>query len=313
MISRRCAAAVLLAAVLAVFGSGGPAFAQPTIKAVASFSILADLVRQVGGDRVEVTSLVGPNGDAHVFSPTPADARKVADANLVVVNGIGLEGWIDRLVASSGRKVRIVTASTGVTPIGGEDGHDPRKDAKGHAVRDHANRDPHAWQDVANAKIYVANIRDALIEADPAGRQAYDANAKAYLGALDSLDAEVKAAIAALPKDRRKIITTHDAFGYFAKAYGLTFVAPQGVSTDAEASASDVARIIRQIKAEHIPAVFLENISDPRLIEQIARESGARIGAAVYSDSLSEPNGPAGTYIDMIRSNLKAFVRALSG
>jgi len=176
----------------------------------------------------------------------------------------------------------------------------------------HGGFDPHAWQDVANAKLYVANIRNALASADPAGREVYEANATAYLDRLDTLDREVRAAVAAIPPERRRIITTHDAFGYFKAAYGLDFVAPQGVSTEAEASAKDVARIIRQIKAEKIPAVFLENVSDPRLMDRIARETGARTGPKLYSDALSGPDGPAGTYIAMVRHNIRAFSEALS-
>ncbi|HEX8664007.1 MAG TPA: metal ABC transporter substrate-binding protein [Beijerinckiaceae bacterium] len=272
-------------------------------KVVATFSILGDLVRNVGGDRVEVATLVGPDGDAHVYSPTPADGRRLADAALVVANGLKLEGWMGRLIKSSGTKARVVEAAKGVQPIKAEEhGHD----------HGHAEVDPHAWQSVANAKIYVANIRDGLIAADPAGQAAYEANAAAYLARLDALDAEIKAAVEAIPKDRRKIITSHDAFGYFQKAYGIAFIAPQGVSTEAEASAKDVGNIIRQIRREKIPAVFLENVSDPRLAQRIAKESGARIGGRLYSDALSGAGGPAGTYIDMMRHNIRALGAALS-
>lgn len=300
MISRRFLLALATASSLAC----APALAQTApVKAVASFSILGDLVRQVGGSRVAVTALVGPNGDAHVFNPSPADASRIADAGIVVVNGLGLEGWMDRLIKASGTKAATIVASRGVTPIESDDA-----DAHGHRHRD----DPHAWQSVANARIYVANIRDGLGAVDPAGRDIYAANATRYLEALDTLEGEVKAAIARIPEQNRRIITTHDAFGYFAKAYGLSFIAPQGVSTDSEASAKEVGRIIRQIKAERIPAVFLENVSDPRLMNRIAAESGARIGAKVFSDALSEPGGPASTYLDMMRNNLRAFAAALA-
>lgn len=310
MTSRRSALAALASAALILSGLAAPALAQAAkVKTVASFSILADLVQQIGGDRVELTALVGPNGDAHVFSPTPADATKVANAKILFVNGLGFEGWINRLVKSSGSKASIVTVSSGVKELKTEEEHGRGRSHAGHG---HGDLDPHAWQDVANAKIYVANIRDGLIKADPAGKEAYEANAKSYLAKLDALDAEVKAAVGAIPKERRKVITTHDAFGYFAKAYGMTFLAPQGVSTEAEAAAAGVAKIVRQIKAERIPAVFLENISDPRLIEQVARESGAKIGGRLYSDALSDKAGPAGTYIEMIRNNVKAFQQALS-
>jgi zinc/manganese transport system substrate-binding protein len=313
MISRRSVLAALGSVAVCLSMPAATRAQTPKLKAVASFSILADLVHQIGGDRVEVTSLVGPDGDAHVFSPTPADATKVANARVVFVNGLGLEGWIGRLVKSSGSKAPVVTASAGVKAIKGEgEEHGHGKKEHGNSDHDHGDLDPHAWQDVQNAKIYVANIRDGLIKADPDGKDAYESNASAYLAQLDALDAEVKASIGAIPKDRRKIITTHDAFGYFGRAYGMDFLAPQGVSTDSEASAADVAKIIRQIKTARIPAVFLENISDPRLIERIAKESGAAIGGRVYSDALSDAGGPAGTYVDMIRNNVKAFREALS-
>jgi zinc/manganese transport system substrate-binding protein len=308
MLSRIRAVITSFACIAALALAAGPAMAQPAgkLKTVATFSILGDLVGQVGGDRVEVVTLVRPDGDAHVYSPTPADARKLAEAKAVFTNGLKLEGWISRLIKSSGTKATVVESAKGVTPL--EEAAEGHGHSGGHA---HAV-DPHAWQNVANTKIYIANIRDALIGADPNGRSTYEANAAAYLGKLDALDGEVKAAIQKIPADRRKIITSHDAFGYFEEAYGIDFIAPQGVSTEAEASAKDVARIIQQIKREKIRAVFLENISDPRLMERIAKETGARIGDRLYSDALSGPEGPAGTYIDMMRHNIRAFSTALS-
>lgn len=285
-------------------------FAQEKLPVVASFSILGDFVKQVGGDRVSVTTLVGPDGDAHVYTPTPADAKAMAAAKLVVVNGLHFEGWLPRLVKSSGTKAALAEATKGITPLEAEDDHDDHGKAKaGHA---HGHDDPHAWQSIANAKVYVANIRDALSAADPAGRASYEANATAYLAELAALEGEVKAAIARIPADRRKAITTHDAFGYFVKAYGIEFVAPQGVSTEAEASARDVGRIIRQVKAQKIPAVFLENVTNPRLVEQIARESGAKIGGRLFSDALSDAAGPAGTYIRMMKHNISEIEKALA-
>jgi zinc/manganese transport system substrate-binding protein len=288
------------------------ATAQEKLPVVASFSILGDFVKEVGGDRVALTTLVGANGDAHVYSPTPADAKAMAGARLVVVNGLKFEGWITRLIKSSGTKATIATATTGITPLQNEaDDHDHGKtDKHGH---NHAGQDdPHAWQSVANAKIYVANIRDALVKADPAGQASYEANATRYLAQLDAVEAEVRAAVARIPADRRKAITSHDAFGYFVKAYGIEFIAPQGVSTEAEASAKDVGRIIRQIKAEKIPAVFLENVTNPRLVERIAKESGARIGGQIFSDALSDASGPAGTYIAMMKHNISQIEKALA-
>jgi zinc/manganese transport system substrate-binding protein len=297
MISRRWM--LPAAAGLALLMTAGPAPAQDKLKVLATFSILGDLVKNVGGDRVEVATLVGPNSDAHVYAPAPADAKKVADAKVVIVNGLGYEGWMSRLAKASGSKAPVVVASKGVKE---------RKAPGGHG---HGGADPHAWQSVANAKIYVANIRDALIAADPAGKAAYEANATAYLGKLDALDADVKAAVAAIPADRRKIISTHDAFGYFQQAYGVEFIAPQGVSTEAEPSARDVARIITQVRKQKIPAVFLENISDARLMERIAHESGARIGGKLYSDALTDDKGDAPTYLDMMRHNIKQISTAL--
>ena len=290
-------------ALAVLLGFGGGADAGDKVKAVASFSILGDMVRQVGGDRVEVTTLVGPDGDAHVFSPTPADAKTLAAAQLFFVNGLGFEGWMERLEKSSGFKGKTVVASAGVKPrtMVEEEGGTPE-----------TITDPHAWQNLANGKLYVANIRDGLIAADPAGKASYEANAAKYLGEIMQEDDAVRAALAKLPAERRKIITSHDAFGYFGAAYGLEIVAPEGVSTESEASAQDVAKIIRQIKAEHIPAVFIENITDHRLLDQIARETGAKIGGTLYSDALSPPDGPAPNYLDMFRHNVGALTAALS-
>ena len=269
--------------------------AQDRVDVVASFSILRDFVSNVGGDRVDVTTLVGADGDVHVYTPAPADARKVADAKLVVINGLGLEGWLPRLLQSSGSKAPIITATAGITPL-----------------KIGADADPHAWQSVENAKIYVANIRDALAAADPADVQLFRVNAEAYLTRLDALDAEVRQAVAQIPQGRRKVISTHSAFGYFAAAYGIEFVAPLGVSTDAEASARDIATIITVIKTQKIPAVFLENISDPRLIQRISAETGARLGGTLYSDSLTREKGEAPTYIELVRHNIKALTSALA-
>jgi zinc/manganese transport system substrate-binding protein len=279
-----------------------PAVAQDTLPVVASFSILGDIVKNVGGDRVAVKSLVGPNGDAHVYSPSPADAKTLADAKVIFTNGLGFEGWIGRLIKSSNTKAPNVVASKGVKS---------RKIADPHG-HDHGDGDPHAWQSVPNVKIYVANIRNGLIAADPAGKAAYEANATAYLEKLDVLDREVRDAIAKIPPERRKIITTHDAFGYFEDAYGLDFIAPQGVSTDSEASARDVARIIQQVRKQKIPAVFLENISDPRLLKRIADETGVKLGGTLYSDALTDEKGDAPTYIDLIRHNIRTLGAALA-
>jgi len=249
---------------LAMFAAAGPACAADRLNVVASFSILGDFVRNVGGDRVNVTTLVGPNSDAHVYVPTPADAKKVADAKLVFVNGLGFEGWMQRLVQSSGSKAIVVVASTNITPL-----------------KLGSSTDPHAWQAVTNAKTYVHNIRNALSAAAPADAALFEANAEAYRVKLEALEGEMRPWVESIPPEHRKVISTHTAFGYFAKAYGIEFIAPRGVSTESEPSARDIAGIITQIKTKKIPAVFLENISDPRLIERIAAETGARVGGTI--------------------------------
>jgi zinc/manganese transport system substrate-binding protein len=268
--------------------------AQERLNVVASFSILGDFARNVGGERVSVTTLVGPDGDVHVYTPAPADAKKIADAKLLIINGLGLEGWLPRLLQASGGKAPIIIATKGIAPL-----------------KLGSDADPHAWQSVVNAKTYVANIRDALVAADPADKPVFRANTDRYLEKLDALDREVRDAVAQIPPTRRKVISTHDAFGYFAAAYGIEFIAPLGVSTESEASARDIAAIITQVKASKIPAVFLENISDPRLIRRISAETGARIGGTLYSDSLTGEKGDAPTYIDMVRHNIKVLTGAL--
>jgi zinc/manganese transport system substrate-binding protein len=278
-----------------IAATAAPLHAQERVNVVASFSILGDFVKNVGGDRVDVTTLVGPNGDVHVYDPAPSDAKTITGARLLVINGLGLEGWLPRLLQSSGGKAAIITATRGIAPL-----------------KVGSDADPHAWQSVANAKIYVTNITDALVAADPADAEVLRANAQAYLTKLDALEREVRAAVAKIPPSRRKVISTHDAFGYFAVAYGIEFIAPLGVSTESEASARDIAGIITEIKREKIPAVFLENISDPRLIRRISAETGARVGGTLYSDSLTGEKGEAPTYIELVRHNIKALTGALA-
>ena len=271
-----------------------PLHAAERLSVVASFSILGDFVRTIGGDRINLTTLVGPDSDVHVYMPAPGDAKRVAEAKLVIVNGLGLEGWLPRLVQSSGAKAQIVTASAGIAPL-----------KLGSAA------DPHAWQSVPNARIYVTNITSALAAADPDDAEFFRTQAKAYLEKLETLDREVRDAVAKIPPERRKVISTHDAFGYFAAEYGVQFIAPLGVSTETEPSARDIATIIGQIKAAKIPAVFLENISDDRLIRRIAAETGAKVGGTLISDGLTGEKGLAPTYIDMVRHNIKALSSAL--
>jgi zinc/manganese transport system substrate-binding protein len=292
-------AAVALAAVPAARSRAEDAGGR--LRIVASFSILRDLVAHVGGDRVDVTALVGPGGDAHVYEPSPADVRTVGAARLIVVNGLGFEGWMERLAQQvSTAKDSVIVASAGVAPrrAGPPDGAAPALD-------------PHAWQSVRNAGIYVSNIRNGLVRADPAGRTAYEANATAYLAELDRLDAGIRRAVDAVPPARRKVITTHDAFGYFAADYGIEFIAAQGVSSESDPSARDLARIIRAIREQHIPALFFEAAADPRLVRRIAAETGARIGGTLYADALSAAPGPAATYVDMMRHNIREIEEGL--
>jgi len=282
---------LLLCVVLLI---ASPLHAAERLNVVASFSILGDFVRTIGGDRVNVTTLVGPDSDVHVYTPAPSDAKRIADAKLVIVNGLGLEGWLPRLVQSSGSKATVVIASAGIAPL-----------KLGSAA------DPHAWQSVLNARVYVTDIANALVAADPDDADLFRAQAKTYLEKLETLDREVREAVAKIPADRRKVISTHDAFGYFAAEYGIQFVAPLGVSTETEPSARDIAAIIGQIRAQKIPAVFLENISDDRLIRRIAAETGAKVGGTLISDGLTGEKGLAPTYIDMVRHNIKALTSAL--
>lgn len=371
-----------------------PAIAQQTepVPVVASFSILGDMVKQVGGKHVSVTTLVGPDGDTHVYQPTPADARALSNAKVLIENGLEFEGWIKRLVEASGfRGARVVT-TTGIKAIpfeeGNAHGHDDHKDddhkghdhakhddhknhgharhdhhkehdhgkhddhkdhahakhddhkdhghgkhgvhkghghakhddhkdhddhAKhdGHHGHDHGAFDPHAWQSLSNAVIYIDNITAALAKADPENAGNFYRNRAAYVAEIKALDAEIRAVVAKLPKERRKIITSHDAFQYFGRDYGLTFLAPQGLSTESEASAKDVARLIRQMREQRISAVFVENVADARLLKQIANETKATIGGTLYPGALSGPEGPASTYLRMMRHNAMTLVKAL--
>ena len=292
-LSRRSCLAAL--GTLAVATTSRPR-AAGRLKVVTTFTILADIVRNVGGEHVALTTLVGPDGDAHVYEPTPADARALARADLVVVNGLGFEGWIDRLVEVSGYRGPVVVASEGIAALTAE-GDQP---------------DPHAWQDLASGRLDVANIVRALAAADPAHANEYRRRAEAYDRKLAMLDREVKSRLDAFPRDRRKVITSHDAFRYFGRAYGIDFHAPVGLSTENEPSAGEVAALIRQMRHEDINALFVENITDPRLVGQLAREAGAVIGGRLYSDSLSGPTGPAPTYLDMFRHNVGEIARAFT-
>ncbi|MFO1234178.1 MAG: metal ABC transporter substrate-binding protein [Rivihabitans pingtungensis] len=281
-----------------------PALADK-LPVLASFSILADLTREVGGERVDVASLVGPDQDAHVFQPAPQDVKKLAAAKVFVVNGLGFEGWLSRLSKSSGFKGQTVVASQGVKA------QDMAEEEHDHHDHDHGHTDPHAWHNPQNVKLYVNNIRAALTQADPAGKDYYSQRASQYSQQLDALDADARQRFAAIPASQRKVLTSHDAFGYLAQRYQIRFLSPQGVSTDAEASAKTVAKLVRQVKAEKIRAVFVENMTDKRLLEQLSREAGVQVGGKLYADALSPANGPAPSYLKLFSHNVNSLSAAM--
>jgi len=260
-----------------------------------------------------VTTLVGPDADAHVFEPTPADVRRLAQADLLVVNGLGFEGWMDRLVQAAGYAGPVVVATRGIKPRSFEDEHGDGMGNDHDDDHDHGGPDPHAWQDLRNARRYVHNIAEALAARWPA--QAADMRQRAtdMTARIDALDARVRSDLAAIPRAQRRVITSHDAFGYFAASYGVDMLAPQGWTTASEPSAAAVARLIRQIRNQHARALFIENMSDPRLIEQISRETGVRIGGTLYADALSAPGGPADTYLKLFDHNARLLTAALHG
>jgi len=298
----------VLTLVLALFiaGGGTATTAEKKVKVIASFSILGDLTKNVGGDRIEMATLVGPNGDVHVYEPTPADAKAIGGADLVVVNGLALEGWMDRLIKTSGYQGPVVVASQGVKPR-----KMAAEELEQGAQHGPLMIDPHAWQDVVNGRLYVQNIAKGLETVDPASASVYRANAEAYTAKLSELDQWVRKELSGIPKEKRRMITTHDAFGYFGAAYGISILSPVGFSTESEASASDIANLIKQIRREKITAVFVENITDPRLMEQVVKESGVTLGGTLYSDALSKPDGPAPTYLEMFKNNVTKIAAAM--
>ncbi|MEL7279794.1 MAG: metal ABC transporter substrate-binding protein [Pseudomonadota bacterium] len=371
MLSRR----LLLSTVLAAATLPSTVYADEPIKVVATFSILGDMVNAIGGDAIELTTLVGPDGDAHVYQPTPQAAKAVSEADVLILNGLEFEGWLERLTEAASFDGKLVVATTGIDAIpfaehdedhddhaehghddhgddhashkdhdhsehkhddhdhaehkhdedhAGHDDHDHETQAShddhdhekhagqdDHAGHDHGEFDPHAWQSIDNAMIYVDNIANGLAQADPDNASTFFTNRESYVAQLETLEAEIDAMMDTLPAEKRTVVTSHDAFRYFAQAYGLTFEAPQGLSTESEASAGDVAGLITQIREESISAVFVESITDNRLMEQIANETGAVIGGTLYSDALSDADGPASTYLEMMRYNAATISQAL--
>ncbi len=286
------------AAAFVAFGVVGPASAE-TLNVVASFTVLADVVKHVGGDHVKVSSLVGPNGDPHEFEPSPADAKTLNAAKVVFVSGEGLEGWMDRLITASGYKGTPVVASEGInTRTMVDDGK--------------TVTDPHVWNSPVNVKVWVANIEKALSAADPADAADFKANAERYTKVLTELDAYAHSKFDKIADDRRKVLTSHDAFGYFGREYKVNFLAPLGFSTETEASAAKVAQLIEQIKTEHVKTYFFENSNDPRLVKQVAKATGAEPGGELYVEALSKANGPASTYEKMFRYNVDQLAAAMA-
>ncbi|BAK84051.1 metal ABC transporter solute-binding protein, Zn/Mn family [Komagataeibacter medellinensis] len=292
-----------LSCLLGLYGflSLTPAHADPaphTVRAVASFTVLADVVAHVGGTHVTVTSLVPPDGDPHEFEPTPNDARVLRQANIVFMSGEGLESWFSRLAHAAGYHGTPVIVSNGIslyTPPGGRQ----------------AEADPHVWNNVANVIVWANNIRDALVAIDPADADSFRTSAAAYISQLEALDRDIRTRIDTIPANQRRVLTSHDAFGYFGRAYGVTFLAPQGLSTETEASAGDMASLIAQIRANHVTTYFMENATDPRMVRQVAHATGATPGGELYAEALSPPTGPVPDYITMMRHNTDLMLAAM--
>jgi zinc/manganese transport system substrate-binding protein len=298
------------------WAAGAQTATPGALPAVASFTLLGDMLRQVAGDRAAARVIAGPDTDAHAFQPRPSDAEAIRGAAVLVRNGLGFDPWFDGLVRASGHRAVLVTATDGIEARSMEahaHDHGGAERRRQHVVGPRRVPDPHAWQDLRLGQAYLRNIERGLAAADPAGAAAYARNAEAYAGRLAALDALVRQQVATVPPARRKVVTSHDAFGYFGAAYGIEFLAPQGVSTAAEPSAAEVARLIRQIRAEGITAVFVETVTNPAALERLAQEAGVRVRGRLYADALSGPGGPAPTYEAMFRHNIGLMVPAMRG
>jgi zinc/manganese transport system substrate-binding protein len=310
--------AYLLASIAFSLGFNTLAFAEDRIPVVASFSILGDIVSEIGREHIDLTTLVKINGDTHVYSPTPKDALAVRNAKLLVVNGLNFEGWMPRLLESAHFNGTTIVASNGIDVIKIGDDHDEH-DADHHEDEEHAGEhhhhggiDPHSWSSIVNVKIYVKNIAAGLSKIDPENSKDYQDNAQVYLQKLEKLEVKLHAQLDVIPLSDRVVITPHNAFRYFGRDFKMEFMAPQGTSTESEASASDVAAIIKQIKEHNVSAVFIENIADNRIVQQISRETKAKIGGVLYTGSLSEKQGPAPTYLKMMEYNVNTIASALT-
>jgi len=306
---------------LPVLAAGLPvrATAQATrLPIVASFSILGDMLAQIGGNRLDIRIIAGPDANPHGFQPRPSDIQAMVGARLLARNGLGFDSWFDRLARAAGFAGPVATATDGITPrsmVHSHAGHSHDGASRRTSHRAEAARvpDPHCWQDLRLAQIYVRNLAEALTGADPAGADIYRRNASAYAARLATLDGWIRGQIGTVPEARRKVVTSHDAFGYFGAAYGVTFLAPQGISTETEPSALQVAALIRQIRAEAITAVFVENMANAATLRRLAEEAGVSIRGRLYADSLSAPGGPAATFEAMMRHNVTLVVPAMRG
>ena len=302
---------LLLVAVFAVLSSSVSFADDERVKVVASFSILADIAEQVGGERVEVTSIVGVNGDTHVYRARPMDAKQITYADLLVINGLGFEGWIERLESSARFNGIKVVATDDIRLLRDNRERSVQVMPMGH-IHQHGTIDPHAWHSLQNGMQYAKAIAQGLMTADPEHQDYYQQRLDDFLVRAEQLDQELHALVAQLPPERLRVITSHDAFAYLAVDYGFQFISVQGVSTESEVAAGDLSRLIREVRNTEAAAIFLENISDPRLMNQVAKETGASIGGTLYSGSLSEADGPAASYLELMRHNVTTLVAALS-
>jgi zinc/manganese transport system substrate-binding protein len=295
----------LFCVLLSFFVTSASAFASGKPLVVSTNTIAHDLVLQVGGDLFQAECLLPAGSDPHAYEPKPADVRRVAVAKLVVANGLGFESWITKLVKNSGFRGELLILSTGITPLAAAECEDHDHH---HA---HGEFDPHAWQDVGNVVRYVDNLRDALVRLMPMQAAAINARAAAYTAELQSLHAYAAAALGRLPAERRKLVTSHDALAYFGRAYGLDIVPIAGLSTGQEPNARQVSRLIRRIRAEKVPAVFIESTANPKLARLLAEEAGVKVPPSLYTDSVGPEGSPANTYAGMIRHNVDTIVAAL--
>ena len=304
----------LLASGLAACGGPGGGSGDGRVSVVATYSILGDLVENVGGENVELTTLVGPNGDAHTFEPAPSDNAELAEAEVIFQNGLGFEPWLGDLYESSGSEAERVAVSEGIEPLPVARGEHGREGEGAHEEEEHGGPDPHAWHDVENTIVMARAIRDALSEVDPENARAYERNAREYVGKLEALDADVRESVASIPQENRVLFTSHDTFGYFAERYGFEVdTALASASTEAgDPSAGQTAELVDEIEKSGVPAIFADNVSDAGVMEGIASEAGVELAPPLYTDALGEPGSEGDTYVGMVRYNVSTMVVALA-